>query len=578
MRWALAFTLALSTAAVAQQAPPTGDGSILLTVVADTTGRPVKGANVIAIVFSSGATFSKSTITDRNGRALIFGLPEGRVRLSASHPAFVASILGQNSPSDNNGTYLTLKPGQHLVDITLRMKRGGAIGGIVADDTGEPVVGIDVGVYRRDYSRGRLQFIGMTSDVTDDRGAYRFSGLPPGTYVVGIIPLFAEQAITEVDPDADDFPTFVVSDDREVWLRSMSPPPLVIAGQMHSFAKTYYPGVRSLASATTITIDSAEQRDGFDFRVLSVRVTRLTGRLICPPGTTIDRGQLVLAPAVMEASTDVQFVAQTASDGRFGFPFVPFGDYTILARAETPNTSTTPDSGAVRTLWAALPVTVSDTATSVTVLLNEGMTFAGRVSVADTPARNTSAAWRVVLHPQNEITEVKSYAGNLSNDGQFMISGLPPDIYSVTISGAPVSGPYIASVMVDGRDVLDFGLKIEPGHDIDNATIVLRNTLAEVSGTLRDQQDAPTTLGSVVLFASDSRYWTGNSRRVIAQRPDVTGHFQLRLLPPGDYLLAAADVSQGQAQDPAFLEALRPQASSITLAEGEKKSIDVRRR
>ena len=48
-------------------------------------------------------------------------------------------------------------------------------------------------------------------------------------------------------------------------------------------------------------------------------------------------------------------------------------------------------------------------------------------------------------------------------------------------------------------------------------------------------------------------------------------------LPPGDYYLVAIDrVEPGQWADPEFLESIRTSATSLTLQEGETKSVTLR--
>ena len=55
------------------------------------------------------------------------------------------------------------------------------------------------------------------------------------------------------------------------------------------------------------------------------------------------------------------------------------------------------------------------------------------------------------------------------------------------------------------------------------------------------------------------------------------GTFALARVPPGDYSLAAVDdVEPGEWFDPAFLQRLEPTAIRLTIAEGEKKTQDVR--
>ena len=57
----------------------------------------------------------------------------------------------------------------------------------------------------------------------------------------------------------------------------------------------------------------------------------------------------------------------------------------------------------------------------------------------------------------------------------------------------------------------------------------------------------------------------------------IDGKFTLRNLLPGEYLLAAVtDIDNGEWLDPAFLDQIAPNALKLSLAEGEKKTQDIR--
>ncbi len=67
------------------------------------------------------------------------------------------------------------------------------------------------------------------------------------------------------------------------------------------------------------------------------------------------------------------------------------------------------------------------------------------------------------------------------------------------------------------------------------------------------------------------------SRFLATARPDQQGQFQIRNLPPETYLAVALEyVDEGDATDPEFLEKLRPQATKVTLGEGETKGIELK--
>jgi hypothetical protein len=60
-------------------------------------------------------------------------------------------------------------------------------------------------------------------------------------------------------------------------------------------------------------------------------------------------------------------------------------------------------------------------------------------------------------------------------------------------------------------------------------------------------------------------------------RPDQTGTFKVTTLPPGEYFAIALDhVDQMQWTDPEFLESVSRQASTVSLIEGETRTLDLR--
>ena len=99
---------------------------------------------------------------------------------------------------------------------------------------------------------------------------------------------------------------------------------------------------------------------------------------------------------------------------------------------------------------------------------------------------------------------------------------------------------------------------------------------AEVNGTVKagSQQAKDYT---VVVFADEPQKWTlPNSRYVTATRPDQEGRFQIKNLPAGGYYAIAVDyLAQGEWNDPDVLERLKPKATSVSIGEGETKTLNL---
>jgi hypothetical protein len=137
----------------------------------------------------------------------------------------------------------------------------------------------------------------------------------------------------------------------------------------------------------------------------------------------------------------------------------------------------------------------------------------------------------------------------------------------IGVEGLP-EGWAVKAIIVNGEDVTDSAIDLKNGETA-TARIVLTDRLTEVSGVV-PQGERPLE-HNVVVFADEPQKWTYPSRYVRAVRTDAEGRFNVAGLPPGERYLA-----DGEADDPEFLERIRSSAVSFTLAEGERRTIEVR--
>jgi hypothetical protein len=78
------------------------------------------------------------------------------------------------------------------------------------------------------------------------------------------------------------------------------------------------------------------------------------------------------------------------------------------------------------------------------------------------------------------------------------------------------------------------------------------------------------------VFAADSGKWREESRMIRSARPDQNGRYEIRGLPPGEYLGIALDyVRENQWNDPEFLEEIRARAEKFSLNESETRQLDL---
>ena len=135
----------------------------------------------------------------------------------------------------------------------------------------------------------------------------------------------------------------------------------------------------------------------------------------------------------------------------------------------------------------------------------------------------------------------------------------------------------LKGVMLNGRDIADTPIEIKPGADVTGVVVTFTDRPSELSGTVFDAAGRVTPHFPIIVFATDRAYWTPGSRRVQQARPSSNGKFTVTGLPAGEYFVCAVTaVDRTEVYDPAFLEQLVPVSFKITIADGEKKTQDLK--
>ena len=162
----------------------------------------------------------------------------------------------------------------------------------------------------------------------------------------------------------------------------------------------------------------------------------------------------------------------------------------------------------------------------------------------------------------------------VDKDGHFTISGVSAGAHLIRPSNGSRTW-LLQSVTIGGRDVTDTPFQVRSGENLANVTLVFTDKQSEINGTLTTENGTPVPEFTVLAFPADATLWRPQSRQIMTARPDQTGKYRIRGLPPGDYYLATVDPSQqGEWFEPAYLDEHRAGAARVVLSEGDVKTKD----
>ncbi len=107
--------------------------------------------------------------------------------------------------------------------------------------------------------------------------------------------------------------------------------------------------------------------------------------------------------------------------------------------------------------------------------------------------------------------------------------------------------------------------------------VVLTKKISALSGQVTDAKGNPVLDATVVVFPTNEKLWTYQSRFIKAARPDQDGRYRVTALPAESYLVVALQgLEDGQAGDPEFLATVKDLATKLDLGDGETKAVDVK--
>jgi hypothetical protein len=273
--------------------------------------------------------------------------------------------------------------------------------------------------------------------------------------------------------------------------------------------------------------------------------------------------------------------------GRFSFQNIVPGRYTVMARTMMFGPPPPPNAAAPKEplLWGMAEVVINGQDVSdVVIELHPGITVSGQLAFQPTtlvPPTDLSRA-QVSIFPfapdgRSMMMMGPPPQGKVDASGRFTIPDVMPGKYRMSAGVIGMQGWVVESITAGGQDALDFPLEIKGNRDVTGVAVTFGDRVTELSGTIANEKGEPATEQTILLYPTDQKYWTPQSRRIRTIRAGADGQYTFRMVPPGEYRLTTlVDPEPGIWYDREVLEDLDSSSIRIVLAEGEKKVEHVR--
>jgi hypothetical protein len=331
-------------------------------------------------------------------------------------------------------------------------------------------------------------------------------------------------------------------------------------------------------------IASGEDKVGVDIGVTAVRAARVSGRIV---GATsaIPPTSIRLQPIDEASAATIPHIQPAVEpDGRFDFPGVPPGEYTLLVR----HVRLAGPQGDANTIpeWAQARISVGDRdITGLAIPIQPTVSITGRVEFTGStahPSESQLAQLSVGIESATRLPGEQDFSATSvrgATGGVFTLRGVSPGQYVLKSSGmTPWST--LASITVAGRNVLDLPIEVGPNGLRD---VVMTFDDAAVSRLPGRLVGGPALTGAnavmMAVFPEDRNLWSNpGSRRFRSTGVDQKGAFTFVALPPGDYYLAPVEDRFGVIwQDAGNLDRLSRMATRVTVSPGVNPTVEIRR-
>lgn len=590
------------------------------------TGRPVKRTSVMLVTLGRGEREANG-VTDGNGNLEIKNLRAGKYYAIVNAPGVaspMAYLVTREGGSEEVANQLAGFPAIVIDGMTdtiaeIPARRGGAIGGRVTYADGDPAIGVRVEILRKNENDEFAASIpnmsavatmmtgGAGSFMTDDRGVYRFAGLPAGEYIVKVTENVVHARGERPSAGYGGFES-------------------MLFGNQSSMLSVFFDNVFEKEKAQKLELQFGQELGEINLIIPDRGLYTLEGKVVAAKDKLPVRGARVSVKREGEADTPNAYLrtlegVYTDGEGRFLFGELPKGKYVVsvesidavldekdraygkIRSAENAaqaadavmavaNAMATAANGSIRSGSVRVPerpakfsnehkqITIEEAdLMDQSIELKFGATISGTVVVEGTK----ESPENVIVSASNEqklVATASAYFYDAGMDGtpkgelkrDFRLEAIPAGENHFNISIMDKSF-YVKSASSSQIDLLKGGMiKVKEGDLFANVKIVVSNDTGTLKGTLIDGDKQPVGGVDLYLVPTDSAKMnvTAHYRFV---RTDEKGEFQVKL-PPFEYaILAVPKKSSGKKADETTFADLVKRAQTVKIEAGKTATV-----
>jgi hypothetical protein len=513
---ALLFLAVVCLTAMAQKAAPAiKTGTVKGLVINSVSGEPVIRAHVVLNGLSVGNVYG--AITTADGRFSMLSVPPGAYSVATTHRGYQPSMNFPSAPQ------ITVKAGEDLADLTVRLIPSAVIIGQVVDDKNRPLHGASVEAIGEDSRESAL---------SDDRGRFRIAGLSSESFLVKA-KLNGMLTIPEIRTDG----TVPIN-----------------------YGSTYYPSAPSPESAVAVQTHAGHETADIVIKLKPAPLVRISGIVTGnPPGST----GISLAVGSQNGATSVQLDAMN----RFTLWGLDQGSHSLFAHWV---------SGDKLFRSGATTFYVADTnVDNLVVAVMPPFNLVGKVAAELALGKTDQDAWPsqyrklLVISAEGLADPMFAMRVTLDASGDFKIPDFSAGRYRFSLEGFP-DHVYVKDIQSENLKLENGVLDLNSGPPSQPLKVELGTDGGQITGKLLTPDDKPATARVGLLIRSTHGY-------SLLQQVTSNGSFSFTGVPPGKYFLLPRQNWDGSGMSAEeFAAIFAGMMEQVDVGSGEKVAKDLK--